>query len=65
MELLTRETTTGRTRLDEKAATVLARRDPLAAVMKSKIPSITIGLASGDKKHAICVLAKAVPPNDR
>jgi hypothetical protein len=32
---------------------VLARRDTLAAVMKNKIPSITIGLDLGDKKHAI------------
>jgi len=48
-----------RTRLDEKAAAVLARRDTLVAVMKNKIPSITIGLDLGDKKHAICVLNKA------
>ena len=27
--------------------------------MKNKIPSITIGLDLGDKKHAICVLNKA------
>jgi hypothetical protein len=47
------------TRLDEKAAAALARRDTLAAVMKNNIPSITIGLDLGDKKHAICVLNKA------
>ena len=41
------------TRLDEKAAAALARRDTLAAVMKNNIPSITIGLDLGDKKHAI------------
>jgi transposase len=34
----------------------LARRDTLTAVMKSKIPTITIGLDLGDKKHTICVL---------
>ena len=50
------------TRLDEKAAAVLARRDTLAAVMKNKIPSITIGLDLGDKKHAICVLNQAKLP---
>ena len=38
---------------------MLARRDTLAAVMKNKIPAITIGLDLGDKKHAICVLNKA------
>lgn len=37
----------------------LARRDTLAATMKTKIPSITIGLDLGDKKHAICVLNQA------
>lgn len=37
----------------------LARRDTLTAVMKNKIPSITIGFDLGDKKHAICVLNKA------
>lgn len=34
----------------------LERRDTIAAVMKNIIPSITIGLDLGDKKHAICVL---------
>jgi len=38
---------------------VLARRDRLTAVMKSKIPTYTIGLDSGDKKHTICVLDHA------
>lgn len=37
----------------------LERRDTLVAAMKTKIPSITIGLDLGDKKHAICVLNKA------
>ena len=37
----------------------LARRDTLPAVMKNKIPAITIGLDLGDKKHAICVLNHA------
>ncbi len=37
----------------------LERRDTLAATMKNKIPSITIGLDLGDKKHAICVLNEA------
>lgn len=36
----------------------LERRDILAAVMKSKIPRITIGIDLGDKSHAICVLNK-------
>ena len=31
----------------------------LAAVMKNKIPRITIGTDLGDKSHAICVLDKA------
>jgi transposase len=34
----------------------LERRDTLVAAMKNTIPSITIGLDLGDKKHAICVL---------
>ena len=37
----------------------LERRDTLAAVMKNKIPAITVGIDLGDKKHAICVLNKA------
>jgi transposase len=37
----------------------LERRDKLVAAMKTKIPSITIGLDLGDKKHAICVLNKS------
>jgi transposase len=37
----------------------LASPDTLTAVMKSTIPSITIGLDLGDKKHAICVLNAA------
>jgi transposase len=37
----------------------LERRDTLVAAMKTKIPSITIGLDLGDKKHAICVLNQA------
>ena len=40
----------------------LARRDPLPADMKSKIPAITIGLDLGGKKHAICVLNQARLP---
>jgi len=36
--------------------TALERRDKLHAAMKNIIPSITIGLDLGDKKHAICVL---------
>ena len=36
----------------------LERRDTLAAVMKNKIPRITIGIDLGDKSHAICVLNK-------
>jgi len=32
------------------------RRDNLTTAMKTKIPSITIGLDLGDKKHALCVL---------
>jgi hypothetical protein len=31
----------------------LARRDTLAAVVKNKIPSITIGVDLGDKKHLL------------
>jgi hypothetical protein len=34
----------------------LERRDTIYAAMKNIIPSITIGLDLGDKKHAICVL---------
>jgi transposase len=37
----------------------LERRDTLAADMKSKFPTITIGLDLGDKKHAVCVLNHA------
>ena len=34
----------------------LERRDTLVAAMKNIIPSITIGIDLGDKKHAICAL---------
>ena len=37
----------------------MERRDTLAAVMKNKISSITIGLDLGDNKHVICVPNKA------
>jgi hypothetical protein len=33
-----------------------ARRGEIHPAMKNTIPSITIGLDLGDKKHAVCVL---------